>query len=512
MDSLCSDQDNLNEKAEQVQLMGDIFEHAVDVVACVGPHEDNSELVFNVFREIDFANTYFERRPVEERRSFSCSENRRIRSQLDVTSTRARFNEALHTALDRHNCNVLDFDIAVQSFTNRKYWWRMWIVQEIQLAKYIKILCGFDLLELEHIAPFTVGSQLMRGIEADIMPRSLRHIGESKMGLVLLDSLVRSGIRQYRVPWAAVHAFKVFRESKCADFRDRIYAVLRIIEAAPEEGWLTMKPDYQITKIGLLMQFAGTFATDDISTIWTHLGQSPWEILTSFYSTFGLSPLDPEVSHMIKERHNGEQIPCLAPQARNISSRQRMLGWDTDYIFRLAPSSTHGRFDISAPFASFQPSPPLSKLHSAELAPLELTANDTRIGWVCPEARAGDYLSGLFIDLPSLKSRELIIRQSSDGYFDIVGHAVLHSHATWAKGTDLHERRQRLLEDSPECKEIAVRFEIEEYVTFVALRTGINGEGFDAGDLMRILTTSVSKHGSFTFATYLGWNGTSRYD
>lgn len=196
MDSLCVDQDNLDEKAEQVQLMGDIFEHAVDVLACVGPHEDQSELVFDVLREADFASTYYQRRPVEERRSFNYLEHRRIRWKFDTSFARARFNDVLKVVLDRHHRTSPEFDVAVEQFASREYWYRIWIVQEIRLAKYVKILCGFDSLDLEHIGPFCSMSELMKGEEAAAMPASLRRLEQSKMGLILLDSLVHSGFRQ----------------------------------------------------------------------------------------------------------------------------------------------------------------------------------------------------------------------------------------------------------------------------------------------------------------------------
>ncbi|KAF7896489.1 hypothetical protein EAF00_006503 [Botryotinia globosa] len=49
MDSICIDQHNIEEKADQVKMMGNIYRNASCVLACVGLHDDDSEFVMRFF-------------------------------------------------------------------------------------------------------------------------------------------------------------------------------------------------------------------------------------------------------------------------------------------------------------------------------------------------------------------------------------------------------------------------------------------------------------------------------
>ncbi|KAF7931095.1 uncharacterized protein EAE97_009304 [Botrytis byssoidea] len=52
MDSICIDQHNIEEKADQVKMMGQIYRNALCVLACVGLHDDDSELVMRFFCKV----------------------------------------------------------------------------------------------------------------------------------------------------------------------------------------------------------------------------------------------------------------------------------------------------------------------------------------------------------------------------------------------------------------------------------------------------------------------------
>jgi hypothetical protein len=46
VDAACIDQSNLRERGFQVTIMGELYEKATQVLACVGPHSDDSEYLF----------------------------------------------------------------------------------------------------------------------------------------------------------------------------------------------------------------------------------------------------------------------------------------------------------------------------------------------------------------------------------------------------------------------------------------------------------------------------------
>ncbi|RKL27128.1 hypothetical protein BFJ72_g13361 [Fusarium proliferatum] len=52
IDSICINQDDNDEKSYQVAMMDDIFTRASKVLACVGPHQDNSQTIHNSLNSI----------------------------------------------------------------------------------------------------------------------------------------------------------------------------------------------------------------------------------------------------------------------------------------------------------------------------------------------------------------------------------------------------------------------------------------------------------------------------
>jgi hypothetical protein len=46
VDAVCIDQQNFKERGFQVTIMGDLYKRAAQVLACVGPHADDSEYLF----------------------------------------------------------------------------------------------------------------------------------------------------------------------------------------------------------------------------------------------------------------------------------------------------------------------------------------------------------------------------------------------------------------------------------------------------------------------------------
>jgi hypothetical protein len=51
VDAACIDQSNLEERGRQVTLMGELYKRSSQVLACVGPHADDSEYLFSFCRK-----------------------------------------------------------------------------------------------------------------------------------------------------------------------------------------------------------------------------------------------------------------------------------------------------------------------------------------------------------------------------------------------------------------------------------------------------------------------------
>jgi hypothetical protein len=109
-DAICIDQQNLEERASQVQLMGQVYTSARRVHIWLGPERAGIGLLFK------FCNVL-------------------KGSETDV-KVRGRFQEVF----GEHN--EAAFQEAVQAFTTCSYWRRLWVIQEILLAKDLRVHCG----------------------------------------------------------------------------------------------------------------------------------------------------------------------------------------------------------------------------------------------------------------------------------------------------------------------------------------------------------------------------------
>jgi hypothetical protein len=106
-DALCIDQQNLNERTHQVQLMTSIYSKAESVAIWLGPKTDDS------LAAIDF---------------------------LCEVANHAHRSEKI-SALIASRVGERDF-AAVVSLFERDYWRRLWVVQEVFNAKSLNVYCG----------------------------------------------------------------------------------------------------------------------------------------------------------------------------------------------------------------------------------------------------------------------------------------------------------------------------------------------------------------------------------
>jgi hypothetical protein len=144
VDALCINQNDNDEKSDQVNLMRSIYENAASVGVWVGPEANDSDLVMHTFEKVG-------------RQAFDAgitklkmSHYAQLRSRDDATldPDLASIKKVLDTLSDDIG---LKFPYtAFNCFCARPYWTRIWIVQEISVAKEAKLLCGTIQLPLSH--------------------------------------------------------------------------------------------------------------------------------------------------------------------------------------------------------------------------------------------------------------------------------------------------------------------------------------------------------------------------
>lgn len=112
IDSICIDQSNLKERAAQVQLINLIYRQAELVVVWLGEQSSDSDLAISFIKFLD--KTHRRRLSVRDSRSL-----------LQTDRYRAQWT-------------------ALRNLLSRKWWSRIWTVQEFVLAPNVSFWCGMD--------------------------------------------------------------------------------------------------------------------------------------------------------------------------------------------------------------------------------------------------------------------------------------------------------------------------------------------------------------------------------
>lgn len=198
-DTLCINQQDMEERSQHVQLMSTIYSTAASVAIWLGPEEDDSSLAMDFLRGVA------------------------ERADSPESISRAIYSEAR-----QH-----DFDATVALF-EREYWRRLWVFQEVLNAQVISVYCGRSKLPW---SVFTRASLIFRRHKEDLLENfgsgaGLRgRAAHSKM-ISYVDVLIYHGPAAFKVNVSSLHeAVLSCRGRLTSDGKDKIYGVLGVLSA-----------------------------------------------------------------------------------------------------------------------------------------------------------------------------------------------------------------------------------------------------------------------------------------
>jgi hypothetical protein len=190
IDSLCINQADEYERSQQVQRMNQIYSYASEVLIWLGKESGNSNLAMAAMLKISHITSIAD---LEERRLV-----------VDYKRHRAAWT-------------------AIGKLCGRRYWQRMWIIQEVQLARTLRIFCGN-----KEISWSALKATL------DLASRCLA-CKEMENEQVLLDvaNSLAARLETHRLKRESrgstlKELLYDCRESLCTDPRDKIYALLSL--------------------------------------------------------------------------------------------------------------------------------------------------------------------------------------------------------------------------------------------------------------------------------------------
>ena len=138
-----------------------------------------------------------------------------------------------------------------RAFVERLYFERLWIIQEIALAKSVTVHCGDNAMEWSNLIESRLGYDEVESSARDnaqVTPHHWRRPTDDKVVFlnVLRQTVTKDAMKR---PKGILDLIVRARHAECEDPRDRLYALLSMEDqkAASVAGTEVIVPDYRIS-------------------------------------------------------------------------------------------------------------------------------------------------------------------------------------------------------------------------------------------------------------------------
>lgn len=210
-DALCIDQNNVSERTQQVNMMSDIYTAADLVVVWLGLAADDSNTA------VDFiANP-------------KANWNREGWDLISPIGQAIRMNNTIEKA--------------VVALLERRYWRRMWIVQELCLAREILVLCGTRALAWHHLSSFV--ELLSRASNSRYTTAEARDTRQAH-GCDVIAAKDLDDSSKLSLELVILR----FGRQECSDVRDKIFGCLGLVDF---QGKKPFAADYSLSASDLAL-------------------------------------------------------------------------------------------------------------------------------------------------------------------------------------------------------------------------------------------------------------------
>lgn len=271
VDSICINQQDNTDKSWSIPLMKDIYASAQSVLVWLGPHLDGSAKLFDyIYLQLSGGVS----RQAEDVRASMPDDST---GPLDPTS-----NTDLLQPLTR--------------LIHRPYWTRTWIIQEIVLAKNIRVFCGNSSVPWADFTPIVQRLCQVLSLQSPSSPfQSICELQKIGANLIFDEAC----LMEYCAPDSKKNL--TTHHSACKDKRDLIYGVLGLVKDRNHN--LTI--DYSCTMEALIC-----------SILTCYKGKEPLLYYGKLSARFGISPAQclKYVKDLVRRRVAEDESDLLAPR------------------------------------------------------------------------------------------------------------------------------------------------------------------------------------------------------
>jgi hypothetical protein len=446
IDYICMNQEDLVEKGHQVPAMGRIYAKATQVLACVGPHADDSQRLAYFVRPPNLPSSSH-RNPPRKNWQYKLPwwlqlwwqnvppsyANRygyhlyllQYIAVIDITKKVSTLGKKwILSKFSLEHKYFAGLLTVLDAFARRRYWTRLWIVQELVNARLVSILCG------EHALPWT-DLLLLKSIISGV-----KRLPESCSVFSVLEETMS------RKTLSTENLLTRFSKFECQDKRDRLFGLMGLLRFSYASGSGSnhgIFGDYN-QHGGNYLPLDSTFADytksplDCVLQLAKHVRFS---FVRKLLVAFEVDMSSAELSKLLTRRQRQTRRGTGACSHILLPYTKHCPYWrDADLIADFCTLKVDGEGGLTAPLSKCQPTS-VDPAHPVRLLNAELIRRIRRRAdasiqeiWVdgeltaitCKNARVGDIL--MFIEQSAGGSVFVVLRHSPDPWsttFDIVG-------------------------------------------------------------------------------------------
>jgi len=212
IDALCIDQRSTQEKNKQVAAMGRIFSTASTVMIWLGPEKDDSDSALDLIEHIGH--------------HVEVNWSSHVLYPSDQCPDTEKHWGTLHETFPLRDGALT----SVLALLLRPYFNRVWVRQEIALASFAVLTCGYRSTTWENFRK-TIACFRLKGVFSDsVPPGRISEFNRAFSALYLMCRFSREG-------FVLKHLRPTLGDAECRDPRDKIFAVATLLE-------MMIKPNY----------------------------------------------------------------------------------------------------------------------------------------------------------------------------------------------------------------------------------------------------------------------------
>ena len=234
VDAICINQLDDDEKSHQVAMMGAIYKQAKQVNICLGPAADNSDALFDcISHHARWVNDVLRQHGKDKQETISRVSFSVILQKLRTWEWFARVQpEDMSAAIK-----------ALRHLSERLYFTRLWIIQELFLAQQAVLFCGDASISFRAFYRFYDDlEKFLRDIQLGHREAGIYH--SVRMDTPSWDFITLLNSHDDWGEQTLLDLMVNFTESQCFDPRDRVYGLLAMVDW---QAKVPIRPDYNKT-------------------------------------------------------------------------------------------------------------------------------------------------------------------------------------------------------------------------------------------------------------------------